>query len=294
MSTGWCSPCIPAPPPARATNPNCPDPTTDDHHHQRDRLEAPTKGHHFELSKDLELNATPEQVWEAIATGPGIDSWFMGRSEVEPREGGRTSLSLAGPVEEATVTAWEPGKRFASRTEPGPDGTFMAFEYLIEGRDQGSTVLRLVQSGVLGDNWETEYEAMQVGWNMYLETLAAYLTHFAGRTGAPVTAFRPGVGGEEKVWAAVTDALGISGPVAEGQPARFTVDGLPPVEGVVDLAALPTYLGVRTTDGLYRFLYSGSERGDALVLGHHIFAVDQDPARVEQGWQNWLTALPVG
>ena len=30
----------------------------------------------------------------------------------------------------------------------------MAFEYLIEGRDGGSTVLRLVHSGMLGDDWE--------------------------------------------------------------------------------------------------------------------------------------------
>ncbi|SCL56570.1 Uncharacterized conserved protein YndB, AHSA1/START domain [Micromonospora citrea] len=251
-------------------------------------------GHRFELHKDVELAATPEQVWEAIATGPGIDSWFMGRSEIEPGEGGRTRLTMAGHVEEATITAWEPGKRFADRTEPGPDGTFTAMEYLIEGRDQGGAVLRLVQSGVLGDNWETEYEAMKVGWDMYLGTLAAYLAHFPGRTAAPVSAFRPGAGGPDAVWAAVTRAFGLAGPVAEGQSVRLAVDGLPPIEGVVDLAGLPTYVGVRTADGLYRFLYSGAERGDALVLGHHLFADDQDPARAERAWQEWVTALPIG
>jgi hypothetical protein len=31
-------------------------------------------------------------VWEAIATGPGLDSWFMGRNEVEPREGGTVRI----------------------------------------------------------------------------------------------------------------------------------------------------------------------------------------------------------
>ncbi|WP_143737006.1 SRPBCC domain-containing protein [Microbispora sp. GKU 823] len=43
--------------------------------------------HEFELHKEIELDATPEQVWEAIATGPGVDSWFMGRTEIEPVEG---------------------------------------------------------------------------------------------------------------------------------------------------------------------------------------------------------------
>ncbi len=251
-------------------------------------------GHHFELHKDIELTATPEQVWEAIATGPGIDSWFMGRSEVEPREGGRSSLTMGGHTEEATVTAWEPGKRFAIRSESGPAGGFNAIEYLIEGRDQGATVLRLVQSGVLGDIWETEYEAMQAGWDMYLGTLAAYLAHFPGRVGAPVAAFRPGAGTPDQVWAAVAGALGITGPVAEGQRARLTVDGLPPIDGVVDLAGLPTYLGVRTDDALYRFLHSGTERGNVLVLGHHVFAPGQDPAQAEQAWQAWVNALPIG
>ncbi|MEV4199559.1 SRPBCC family protein [Micromonospora globbae] len=251
-------------------------------------------GHHFELQKDIELAATPEEVWDAIATGPGIDSWFMGRSEVEPREGGRTRFTMAGQTEEATVTSWEPGKRFAYRSDPGPDGTFMALEYLIEGRDQGSTVLRMVQSGVLGDNWETEYEAMKVGWDMYLGTLAAYVAHFAGRSGAPVAAFRPGAGTPDQVWAAVAGAFGISGPVAEGQRARLTVDGLPPIDGVVDLAGLPTYFGVRTDDALYRFLHSGTDRGNVLVLGHHLFAADQDPARAEQAWQAWVDNLAIG
>jgi uncharacterized protein YndB with AHSA1/START domain len=32
----------------------------------------------FEVREAIELEATPQQVWEAIATGPGLDSWFMG------------------------------------------------------------------------------------------------------------------------------------------------------------------------------------------------------------------------
>ena len=43
--------------------------------------------HAFEIAQEIEVDATPEQVWEAIATGPGLDSWFLGHSEIEPREG---------------------------------------------------------------------------------------------------------------------------------------------------------------------------------------------------------------
>ncbi|WP_344594066.1 hypothetical protein [Actinomadura vinacea] len=33
------------------------------------------------------------EVWAAITTGPGADSWFMGRNETETPEGGRTCHS---------------------------------------------------------------------------------------------------------------------------------------------------------------------------------------------------------
>ena len=250
-------------------------------------------GHEFELRKEITLDATPEQVWEAIATGPGADAWFMGRNEVEPWEGGTARMTLAGSTEEATVTAWDPPRRFAYRSEPGEDGTFMAFEYLIEGREGGSTVLRLVQHGVLGGDWESEYGELQAGWDMYLHTLAQYLTHFPGRTAAPVTAMRPGAGGPEQVWAVLTRQLGRAGAITVGDRVRLTVPGLPPAEGVVDYADLPTFLGVRTGDGLYRFIYSGPRRGSVVVLGHHVFAADLDPGALEQAWQAWLAGLPL-
>ena len=119
--------------------------------------------HPFELTHEIQVDATPDDVWEAIATGPGVDAWFMGRNEVEPREGGTTRMTFPGSTEEGTVTAWEPPTRFAYRTPEGADGAFHAFEYLVEGREKGSTVVRWVHSGFLGENWEAEYEGLSEG-----------------------------------------------------------------------------------------------------------------------------------
>lgn len=249
-------------------------------------------GHEFELQKEITLAASPEQVWDAIATGHGMDAWFMGRNEIEPREGGATSLTIGGQTENSTITAWEPGKRFALRTEPGEDGAFMAVEYLIEGRDDGSTVLRLVQSGVLGGDWETEYEAMKTGWDMYLHTLAQYLTYFPGRTAGTVSAFRPGVAGD-RFWAALQDRLGLGDAVSDGDRVSLSIEGLAPIEGVVDCTGLPTFLGVRTDDALYRFIHAGPQGGNTVVLDHHLFAPGVDSAKAEQMWQGWLYDLPV-
>lgn len=249
--------------------------------------------HEFQLHKEIDLPATPEEVWEAIATGPGIDSWFMGRSEVEPRRGGRARLAMGGQTTESTVTAWEPGRRFAFRTDTGGEGGFMAFEYLIEGRDQGSTVLRLVQSGVLNDDWETEYEAMKTGWEMYLHTLSAYLTHFPGRTATPVTAIRPMAADRDRAWMVLTRELGLSAAITDGDAVRLTPAGLAPIDGVIDFAA-SGYLGVRGGDGLYRFVHSGDDRGKAVVLGHHLFRGEADARRAERAWQDWLGRLSFG
>jgi uncharacterized protein YndB with AHSA1/START domain len=248
--------------------------------------------HNFELRKEITLDATPEQVWDAIASGPGIDSWFMGRNEIEPREGGAGRLTMGGHTSTSTVTAWEPQRRLAYRSDVADDGTFMAMEYLVEGRDQSSTVLRLVQSGVLGGDWETEYEAMNEGWDMYLHTLAQYLRYFRQRTAtAVVTAMRPQAGEGEQVWATLKRELGLSATIADGDRVRLAPAGLPAIEGVVDYAGLPTFLGVRTDDGLYRFIHSGSSRGNVLVVGHHVFSDDVDEKTTETAWQTWLNEL---
>jgi uncharacterized protein YndB with AHSA1/START domain len=242
--------------------------------------------HEFEVTLNAEVDATPEEVWAAIATGPGIDSWFMGHTELEPREGGRGSFEMGGQVQHSTVTTWEPGKRLAYRGEPNPDGAFMAFEYLIEGRAGGSTVVRLVHSGVIGDDdWETEYDAVSKGDAMYFGKLVQYVEHFTGRTARHSTLILgPQVADARRVWDAFHAALGIDGAAGVGTPARLTIDGLAPVDGVVDYSAEPVAVGLRGDDWLIRFLHGYQ---NTVVVEYHAFT-DVDPAAVDAAWQSWL------
>lgn len=245
-------------------------------------------GREWEQRDEVEIDATPEQVWQAIATGPGYDSWFMGRTEVEPAEGGAVRTDLGGYAMESTVTAWEPLRRFAHRSDEAPDGRFIAFEYLIEAREQGSTVLRLVTNGFLpGDDWEAEYDAMRSGGAMYFATLVAYLTHFAGRTAMPVTVAAPMTPDAPAVFDRIPAALGLTAAPAVGAGARVTPEGLPAVDGVVDLVS-PDAIGVRTHDALYRFVRGF--RGPVIVT-HHLFAGGLDRRETEQGWRAWLARL---
>ncbi|MFI6509496.1 SRPBCC domain-containing protein [Streptosporangium sp. NPDC050855] len=241
--------------------------------------EGASMTHPFELNQEIELAATPEQVWDAIATGPGVDSWFMGHSEFGTSAGEPAFLTVMGRTEQSTITAYEPGARLGMRGEEAPDGRFMATEYLIEGRGSGTTVLRIVHSGVLGDDWETEFEAMKAGWPLYLRTLGQYLAHFTGRTPSVTTVFRPGAGGADATWKTVTEALGVTPDVGEGDEVHLP-DGS---TGVVYHVIPHAGLGVRTGQGLYRFVHSGDDRGDVLYLGHQNFTGRDEQA----AWDAW-------
>jgi len=245
-------------------------------------------GREFEQHKQAAVDATAEEVWHAVATGPGLDSWLMGRSEVEPREGGAVRTDLGGFVMASKVTAWEPPRRFAYRGIESEEGRFVAYEFFIQGRAEGGTTVRLVASGFLpGDDWEAEYEAMTRGGDMYFHTLIEYLTHFAGRTATPMGASGPPVADWARGWAVLQGALGLTGPVDQGAPVSFTPTGLAAIEGVVDFVNADA-IGVRTADALYRFI-RGMHGG--LVVGHHVFSRDVDREEAERAWRAWLIQL---
>ena len=71
---------------------------------------------------EIEVPGTPEEVWEAIATGPGIACWFV-PAEVDEREGGEI-VTHHGPYGDSrgVVTAWEPPRRFAYEEREWADG----------------------------------------------------------------------------------------------------------------------------------------------------------------------------
>jgi uncharacterized protein YndB with AHSA1/START domain len=245
-------------------------------------------GRAFEGRNEAEVPASPEQVWDAIATGPGIDSWFMGRNEVEPGQGGTVRMAFGQYTPESTVTAWDPPHHFAHRSEEAPDGRFIAYEFLVEGRDSGSTVLRMVASGFLpGDDWETEYDAMTKGGALFFSTLVTYLGHFAGRTATPITVFGPLVTDWPHAWSVLHRELGLAGTIAEGDRVRFTPDELGEIDGAV-YHTNPQALGVRTGDALYRFIQG---LNGPMIASHHLFAGGIDQGHTEQAWRGWLTRL---
>jgi uncharacterized protein YndB with AHSA1/START domain len=247
-------------------------------------------GHEFAQHNEAEVPASPDQVWAAIATGPGIDSWFMGRNEVQAGAGGAVRTVFGEYAPELAITEWDPARRFAYGSGRAPDGRFIAYEFLIEGRAGSSTVLRTVTCGFLpGDDWADEFEAMTLGGELYFRTLVVYLSHFAGRFAVPVTAFGPPGTRWSRDRSLLCRALGLPEEPKPEEPkpgdlVRF-VGETGPAEGVVYFANAHS-IGVCTPDGLYRFM-----RGFAkpVIAAHHLFGADAEPDQARQAWEAWLS-----
>ncbi|SER93079.1 hypothetical protein [Lentzea albida] len=218
-------------------------------------------GHEFTSADEIEVPASVEDVWTAIATGPGIDSWFMGRNEVA---NGQVKMAFGGYAPTSAITASEPGRHFAHTSGEAPDGRFIAYEFLVEAREQSSTVLRMVTSGFLpGDDWADEFEAMTLGGALFRRTLLEYLTHFPGRTARPLTVFGPAVTDWDEAWKRLDAAL------AEKLP------------DAVEFHRNAHTLALRTDRGMYRFMRGF--RGP-MIAAHHVFSGDES----EQDWQGFL------
>ena len=242
-------------------------------------------GHEFQGDNRAEVPATVDEVWTAIATGPGIESWFMGHGEVTDT---RVTLDCGVFRMDHDITTSEPKARFAFAAPTAADGRFIAYEFLIEGRGQGSTVVRMVTSGFLpGDDWEAEYEAMTLGGALFWSTLVEYLHHFPGSTATPVTAFGPVVTDWVDGWARVRRELGLGDDVHEGDRVTATLHGLPPIDGVVYFGN-PHTLGIRTDGAMYRFVQGFF---GPLMVSHHLFDTTLATTTTEAAWADWLNQV---
>ncbi|MGB5755903.1 MAG: SRPBCC domain-containing protein [Acidimicrobiales bacterium] len=186
------------------------------------------------LELEIEVTGTPEEVWRAIATGPGISSWYVPHT-VEEREGGSASASF-GPEPEmqipGRVAAWDPPKRVVFDGGEGVDG--LAFEWLVEARDGGTCIVRLVNSGFgSGQEWDDQYDGMAEGWQLFLLNLKLHLEHFSGRTATPLLPSATWTGPRTKAWADLTNALGVPATPAVGDHLEVTSPDTPPLAGVV-------------------------------------------------------------
>lgn len=197
---------------------------------------------------EFEVPGTPEEVWKAIATGPGISSWLM-PAEFEEREGKPVALTLKwGPGMEprSEVTAWDPPRMFATQADGmTPEAPPFATEWTVEARGGGKCVCRIVQSLFAStDEWDDQLESATTVWGGFLRTLLIYLTHFRGQSSTIMKWMAPAEGTEAEAWNKLLSDIGLKG-ASVGQRWK-SPEGVPAFSGVVE------YLTENPYDALLR------------------------------------------
>lgn len=187
---------------------------------------------------EIEIEATPEAVWKAIATGPGVQAWFMGmESEFDERVGGEIRTKMGEEmVKMGELTAWDPPKHFASACEDayGPGTPKAGFEWTVEAKGGGKCVLRLVHSLFLDDDsWDTQLGDAEFGWGAFFHILKNYVERHLDEPSGVVQAMVPATGTKEEAFDQLVADLEL-GEVAVGSSVACSVDGVPAFSGVVE------------------------------------------------------------
>jgi uncharacterized protein YndB with AHSA1/START domain len=244
------------------------------------------------MSLEVEVPGTPEEVWHAIATGPGISAWFV-PTEVDEREGGGAVFHLGpGMDAPATVTGWQPPGRFAYEepwpAEDGAEPATLATEFLVEARDGGTCVVRVV-STFSAPGFDGALDDMGSGWKGFLDTLRIYLAHFAGQPAETVVAQAVSPAPREATWDEVRAALGLTGAEAGRRVATDAGAGVPSLEGVLERVSEEDLL-IRTADALATlgvFEWNGMVM---TVFRESCFGPDARAAaeRDQAAWSAWM------
>jgi uncharacterized protein YndB with AHSA1/START domain len=185
------------------------------------------------IQLEVEVPGTPEEVWQAIATGNGFTAWFT-RSEIEGREGGAIAHYMGGGESTAVVTAWQPPHRFATEAPNYmPGAPPIATEILVEARSGGTCVVRLVNSLFTdAEDWDGQLTGLESGWPAFLQVLRIYLSGFAGQRATMVELAGMTEGPAERALAGFKEALGLTA-AAAGSRVEAPA-GSPPFAGVVE------------------------------------------------------------
>jgi uncharacterized protein YndB with AHSA1/START domain len=240
-------------------------------------------------------------VWDAIATGNGITSWFM-VTELEEREGGAVVFHMGDTASHGHVTHWDPPRRL-EYAEPEwaefsghPDGqvTPLLTEFLVEATSGGTCVVRVVSSAFgVGADWEQEFfDEMEKGWTPFFENLQLVVENFSGRHAHVIAVEGMVAGPLEAVYSSARESLGVDevGQTVEVHGAKAQVHRVNAHPG-------PSELLLRLSDpvaGLLGVLAHGGPEGPTYMSVQGRVFSDDGAKFVEQqsaAWRDWLSRL---
>jgi uncharacterized protein YndB with AHSA1/START domain len=185
-----------------------------------------------------QVAGTQEEVWEAIATGTGISSWFV-PTDVEFGDDGIPvrMISHFGDDESmdavGDVVEWSPPQKLvATSRDLGEEGPEVSSEWSVD-TVSGSTSVVTVRHSFVSDSkdWDSHLEDWEGGWPWFFNVLGLYLLDFRGQSSA---AYRVIGVAPQPTWDAWDEFAGAIGLSESEVGARVKApDELPPMIGTV-------------------------------------------------------------
>ena len=238
------------------------------------------------IDLSVEVPGNPQEVWQAVATGPGITSWFV-PCEVAEQEGGVVTMSF-GPMGDTTskVIAWEPPHRVVF-VDDGERP--MAQEWLVEAKEGCSCAVRLVNSGFGEDEeWGNAYDAMSKGWKILLENLRLHLTHFRGQPARAIVPAGTAVGPNSAAFAAVCAALGVRDNLGAGERFVGQGDGIPALSGTVEVVCREPgttyYLMLLEAPAPGHGFVAAEGDGDNVMVSSYLYLYGDSGTQLPDAW----------
>jgi uncharacterized protein YndB with AHSA1/START domain len=244
---------------------------------------------------EVEVPGTPEQVWQAIASGPGVSAWFV-PTEVDGRVGGAIKNDFGGGMDSgSTIVEWDAPRRYKEEGSWGPNAPTVATEWTVEAREGGTCIVRVVHSLFAeNDDWDNQLSGVESGWPSFFRILRLYLEHFPGQPSSQIQLMA--MPAAQGAWEKLAGALNVAGAVAGER--RDAGGGAPPLSGIVEsvntegnphallrvdvpapgavfASACPSGEKAWVTVGLYFY-------GDSAV---------EVVAREQAAWSAWMTEL---
>lgn len=257
---------------------------------------------HRSVQAEIDVAGSPEQVWQAIATGPGISSWFV-PTKLDGRIGG-TTASVFGPGMEsnATITTWEPPRRFIAESEGGPGLGTVATEWTVEAKAGGTCTVRVVHSWFAStDDWDSQFEGHSYGWLSFFQILRLYLQYFNGQPSELVQLQATSAKAKEEAWNSLIRPLGLA--TAEAGELIIASDGPSELSGVAEVVNPPEWPGLilrldKPGPGIAHLFALPMGGQTLLAVRFYIYgaAATEITEEVRTSWQQWLGRMypPVG
>lgn len=247
------------------------------------------------VQMDVEVMGKPDAVWAAVATGPGISSWFV-PAEVDGRVGGK-SICHFGPGEsmdlEATIVDWDPPRRFVAESAEGPGS--VTTTWTVETRADELCTVRVVH-GWFADNdeWDSWFERHAEDWVPFFKILRFRLMYFPGEMSTLVQLGARFAGSMSDAFEQLIGPLGIA-QGAEGQPFR-TNGNVPAMSGtVLEAQNAPGGFSVilkLETPGRSIAHLAGFAMGEAVYISVRFYVYGPEDAErtgaIGHVWQEWL------